>query len=745
MNLVVNSLIQWLPDGAAPITERVVYIARSGHIATINVESKTAVPLWHRLEEITKGIDIGNVILLEKDDFSPPALSESELNTPKYRKIKERRDKAYERIAPLVIDENEVHILSPNERARLVAERAKATGVSRQTLYLDLRRWWQGGQTPNTLLGHYYLCGKRKDGKERDVKEKLGRPSVITRNDEKKRPTGVNINEDWRKIIIQGGERFYENREQKSWSEAYRATLRFSCPKDYKVENGIKKIVLPMPDKNEVFTVGQFRYHYSIHMRGNLQRALTKRLGSIKYNLQKRGLKGNAKDQSPGPGSLYQIDATLGDVYLRSILRPSKIIGRPVIYAVMDVFSRMIVGIAVRLEGEGWQGIRLALENVITDKVAFCAEYGIKITEEMWPRGYPPEHLTADRGPLEGKNGDNIPKSLYIRLSNTAPYRADWKGSIEQFFNFLNTNLIHALPGAVDPHYERGDKDYRLDAVLDIHEFTGLVIDAVLFHNLKRRLNDYPLDADMIADDVQPYPIELYNWGIENRSGSLREIDQEIYRINLLPEGDATVTESGIKFGPCLYTCALSEKEAWRERAREFGRWSVRVAYHPRTTKVLYLRLGGGKPSIPCNLIDPDSAYANCDWSEVNDYIEEAKVKKAHATSIGMQDISDLETTLKHKVNKATKNKQVALTEAKKMSKRSRTGSIRENRQEEIDSMQRDEANRFLPDRNSGMVRRSNSSTTSQQLEDFDEQPVPMPQLVNLQEIREKRMKSGQD
>ncbi|WP_164907503.1 hypothetical protein [Clostridium septicum] len=45
-----------------------------------------------------------------------------------------------------------------------------------------------------------------------------------------------------------------------------------------------------------------------------------------------------------GPGSLYQIDATVADVYLVSEFNRNWIIGRPVLYMVLDSFSRMIVG-----------------------------------------------------------------------------------------------------------------------------------------------------------------------------------------------------------------------------------------------------------------------------------------------------------------------------------------------------------------------------------------------------------------
>lgn len=85
MNLVVNKLIQWLHDEAKPTTERVLYIDPSGDVATINVECKTAVPCWHRFDDISFALETRNAVLLEMDDFSPPVLSETEFNTEKYQ------------------------------------------------------------------------------------------------------------------------------------------------------------------------------------------------------------------------------------------------------------------------------------------------------------------------------------------------------------------------------------------------------------------------------------------------------------------------------------------------------------------------------------------------------------------------------------------------------------------------------------------------------------------------------------
>ena len=109
-----------------------------------------------------------------------------------------------------------------------------------------------------------------------------------------------------------------------------------------------------------------------------------------------------------GPGSLYQIDATIVDLYLVSSFNRTCIIGRPVLYLVVDVFSRMIVGMSVLLEGPSWVGAMLALDCAMSDKVSFCAQYGIEITSEQWNCHHLPKAILADRGEFESYNADTL-------------------------------------------------------------------------------------------------------------------------------------------------------------------------------------------------------------------------------------------------------------------------------------------------------------------------------------------------
>lgn len=588
--LLRNKLLKWADE---PTVERILFIdPTKTDVVTIDVTYKLALPVWRNLEELIAAIESQMLHVLAVDEYAPPLFSESELTTDRYKIYKEKCDKWYEIIKPFTYGEDAVRMLYRHERAALVTTRAAEVGVSEVSMYLQMRRWWQRGQILNALLPLYLNGGKRLDGEPKKIDQKRGRPSIITLDDPDKFPTGVNVNDYWRGVIEQGGELFWEYRKSNNWHTAYTKTLRFLCPKAKISVNGKEKIVLPNPNKGEVFTKGQFRYHYLkyLHLDRNLRRAMIRSIGERKFNLRHRPLKGNAKDQATHPGALYQIDATLADINMISTLNPNHLIGRPWIYAIIDAFSRMIVGIAVRLEGEGWLGVKLALENVIENKVSFCARYGITITDAVWPICYLSEEITGDRGPLEIKQADQIPKGLGVRISNCAPSRADWKGIVEQLFNQLNILVFHGLPGAVEFKRERGDRDTRLDADLNIHDITEMIVATVLYHNTRHEMSWYSLHEDMIADGVKPIPLELYNWGLKNRGGTLTEHNAENVRIILLPERKASITELGICCGAKdqFYTCELFEQSDWNLFNRENGRKSIVVGYDPRLTDIIY-------------------------------------------------------------------------------------------------------------------------------------------------------------
>jgi hypothetical protein len=322
----------------------------------------------------------------------------------------------------------------------------------------------------------------------------------------------------------------------------------------------------------------------------------------------------------------------------------------------------------------------LALENATMNKVAFCAEYGIVITEDEWPSHHLPEAILADRGELEGYQADNLVNALNIRMMNTAPYRGDWKGIVERNFRLSNDTLIRWLPGAVYKLRERGEPDYRLEACLTLYEFRQLMIQCVLHHNNHYRMAWYRLEEFMVADHVAPYPIELWQWGIQNRSGHLRRMAQDVIRLNLLPTKEAAVSREGLRFQGLHYTNSLAVQEEWFVKARVTGIWKVPVAYDPRKTDVIYLRLDHGQRLEPCYLLDKDQTFRGRDWSESLDHFELQKQAAQLAKTRQQQTEAEFHAHIEQIIAPAREQAERARAG---QSKRSRLLGIRENRQAE--------------------------------------------------------------
>ena len=77
-----------------------------------------------------------------------------------------------------------------------------------------------------------------------------------------------------------------------------------------------------------------------------------------------------------------------------------------------------------------------------------------------------PVRLLGDRGEMAGRMVETFINSFNVHVENTAPYRADWKGLVEQQFRLLPARFKAYTPGYIQEDYQqRGGNDYRLDDV----------------------------------------------------------------------------------------------------------------------------------------------------------------------------------------------------------------------------------------------------------------------------------------
>ena len=448
------------------------------------------------------------------------------------------------------------------------------------------------------------------------------------------------------------------------------------------------KTRLELLDSDEIPTLRQFRYWYS-KTYGSKEK-ITARKGQKQYNLNHRAVLGKSDAGIRGPGAQYQIDATVGDIYLISQFNRASIIGRPIIYSVVDVFSRMIVGMYIGLEGPSWTGSMMALANAATSKVAYCADYGVAITENEWPCRHIPDTVLADRGEMESKSVETLINALNVRVDNTPAFRADMKGIVEKWFDTINTMVMAFLPGHVKPDMaQRGGNDYRLDAVLDIRQFTKIVIQFVLSHNNEHFMETYVRNEGMIADCIEPIPIKLWNWGIAHSSGGLRSVTEEAVKLFLMPADTALVTAKGIKFKGMHYICGQAVQEHWFETARAKGSYKVDVSYDPRDMTRIYIRNTGAQLLEQCQLADWEIKWNKKSLDEIlRQKADERALANGYSGS-ELQARIDLHGEIEKVVLEA---KQMAGQTQYPQSKQGRVSDIMQNRAEEKDAIRRGEA-----------------------------------------------------
>jgi len=566
--------------------------------------------------------------------------------------------------------EYEPDIYDKNSRVSILNIIAEENHVRLPNLYRLLDRYWRSGKTKNGFLPNFHNRGGK--GKFRNGEKKMGRRSQTDKFGSKI------LTETDRTNFEAAVKRYYLNRNKMSFKAVYEKLLQdfYSIKSE---ENGIQLNLLP---PNEVPSLRQFRYWYGKHQ--DIITEQKKRDGESGFELNSRSVLGKSDFGLMGPGAQYQIDATVGDIYLVSQFDRTNLIGRPVMYFVIDAFSRMVTGMSIGLEGQSWAGAAGALANMAANKVAYCREYGVEITEREWSCHYVPSVLRCDRGEMISKNADNLANILGIRVENAPPFRADLKGIVEQHFRTINTNSVALLPGSVKPDMKkRGGHDYRLDATLDIRQFTQIIIKCVLYYNNHHYMDYFEKTEAMMRDNVEAIPVKIWDWGIQNCSGALRSFSEEQVKLAVMPADKATVTAKGIRFKGLFYSCDRAVRESWFEKARIKRTWQVNISYDPRNMANIYVWDQNDKTYDICALLDWNGKNAGKCLDEI--------VYEQRKEQLKAKELKVTETSAKVNLNAEI---DAIVAEAKDMSeglppksKRERVSQIKDNRRNERENI----------------------------------------------------------
>ena len=572
-------------------------------VALISLQ-EGSLPYWVNYVNLLQQIENDQLSLSVTDPSSSVLVQDSMLSKAQ----RDARDRRYDIIEPLVRDP-ERRVLQTEGRGRLITDRARETNVSVKYLYVYLRLWWQLGQLPAALAPRLHFRGGR--GKARAPgPAKRGRPRYLSGAETPEMPVGINV-DDVIATKLQSGVRFLK--QGMSAPRAYREVLLLHFS-DQVILDGLRTNLIRPSEGLPTFD--QFRYwSQKVLRKGDVRSAVS---GETKFARKNRARVGTARDLASGPGATYQIDATVADIYLRSRRDPSRLIGRPVLYIVVDHFSRMIVGFSVGLSGPSWEVGKMALENAFTDKVEFCARHDISIKREDWPSRHLCRQLTGDRGWDQlGKNAAEAAKGLDYSLATMPPYRPDLKGLVESRFQLLNVSDMKWVAGASHSR-ERGEPRHKLDAEYTLEDFTKMMILCIIRYNKSFCVNDPPSVYEN-SGARSPTPLDLWNYGFA-ACGAPQIADVDRVRSNLLHVGQARETDKGLRFKGLFYVPADPAKMEWFQRipGRKWRQHEIR--YDIRDAASILLPMRTGTTFEKCRLIESNRQYAGWTFDEVADH-----------------------------------------------------------------------------------------------------------------------------
>jgi hypothetical protein len=169
---------------------------------------------------------------------------------------------------------------------------------------------------------------------------------------------------------------------------------------------------------------------------------------------------------------------------------------------------------------------------------------------------------------------------------------------VEKIHDLLH---LHDLPGSTHGRFrERGDEDPATGAVLNIIEFTRLLIEQILYHNNQQAV-DHLLTSEMRQDGVKPTRLEMMKWSARKGYHHQLYAHPDALVTALCPTCNAVVTGRGIyltgrRYGDhgdeiilerLRYLGDYAIRQHWLERGRH-QRFRIQVYFNPNLADSIF-------------------------------------------------------------------------------------------------------------------------------------------------------------
>lgn len=401
-------------------------------------------------------------------------------------------------------------------------------------------------------------------------------------------------------------------------------------------------------------TFRQFRY-YASKVLSKKDREIIK-TSKAEYRNNKRITLGSSETDVYAPYDTVEMDAVEFDVSLVDKNNNKISVGRPIVYLMKDVLTRMIIAAGIGFDNNSVIGCTNCFANLNENKEELCRKYDLPFEDKyVWLTGYKPRRLRFDNGSdFISDDLERICGALNIQRDTVPPASGSLKGVIERSFRDAHDKLNHMFEGYghIKMTY---DSKHHEESTLNIDQFTRMFYLYILTYNTTEN-KGIPLTKDMVEKGIPKIPCEAMKYYLSLMSPQRLPEGDEFLAI-LLRKGTGKLSGDGITFNNLRYMNFEDEDLFLQMQDLHRKRVPFPLLYDPRTVNLVYYISNDQLKRAPLNLnVKAQYTYQNMTFKEYDDLRKLARKTSAAAEELSLRKRIDAYKQIKETIDSAIKD-----------------------------------------------------------------------------------------
>lgn len=617
-----------------------VFIAKAKMVAVINVNT-------HEIRKIKTNIFIEHV----KDKLYESVSKEADHSYTVSPEEMEIVNKRVDILDSIIIEEEEriERLLTKRMPKNKFDTKAILLGVSKR----QLRR----------MLLSYLLSGRNKFSLV-DQRKNNSRPKNSHSKDYE------NPRNDVDEILKYGLKMFVKYGKP---GQAYDAVLRryFREPVEAPDGSSVKMVTLPEEERSVSY---KMLYNY---IRKHTEDYSCKGKDERDKQNNDRQLVGNSKTGVYELGQIVEADEMELGCYVVDQNDGETVLGKAVVYCMVEVLSGICIGAYVSLENNSMRGFQQVFLSLLEPHKNQTKGYNIDYDEEDWPSMIVPNEIRCDRGSeYMSKAYSKAMGELGIRNTPVPPGCGSLKGVVESFNGLVQTYLKAQLKnnGYVEDKYRGGDLA-KGAACLTLEEIRGLVYQSVILYN--RRVFEGLIDKKYVDNNVSPTPKGIFAYekayGRAGDPTNVNDATRPAYLFAMLAKEEEKRKFTWNRRKGIVYTFYKTELRFYSQEPwfldilkDEPHPEDIEVRYNVDDIRNVYIRYKKEIHRVPlAEKIEQQYTYADLTWDEYDECIRkkrDSKVMKEAKqvyldTKLNLQDTVEKQAEMAKALNPKKKKK----------------------------------------------------------------------------------------